>query len=100
MTKYHPLRELVLARLKEFYREPAAIFWVYGFPLMLALGLGLAFAGSSPEPPPVDVQGSDEDVQVKYLQQVLRAGGIKKVEAHPEDACRKRLRTGKTALFI
>ena len=37
------LRELYLARLREFYRQPARIFWVYGFPMVLAIGLGVAF---------------------------------------------------------
>lgn len=39
------LRELYFARLREFYRQPARIFWVYGFPVVLAIGLGLAFQG-------------------------------------------------------
>ena len=36
MTTYRPLRELTLARLREFLREPEAVFWTYGFPLLLA----------------------------------------------------------------
>ena len=47
------LRELYLARLREFYRQPARIFWVYGFPMLLAIGLGLAF--KSPAVPRVDL---------------------------------------------
>ena len=39
----HPIRELILARLREFWREPAAIFWVYGFPLIMMIALGVAF---------------------------------------------------------
>ena len=34
---------LLLARLKEMYREPEVIFWVFVFPILLALGLGIAF---------------------------------------------------------
>jgi ABC-2 type transport system permease protein len=34
---------LLLARLKEMGREPEVVFWVFGFPLLLALGLGIAF---------------------------------------------------------
>ena len=30
------LRALVLVRLKEFFREPEALFWIYGFPIILA----------------------------------------------------------------
>jgi ABC-2 type transport system permease protein len=34
---------LLMVRLKELKREPEIIFWVFGFPLLLALGLGIAF---------------------------------------------------------
>ncbi len=34
---------LLAARMKELRREPEVIFWVFGFPLLLALGLGIAF---------------------------------------------------------
>ena len=40
---YWALRELVFTRIREFFREPEAIFWVYFFPVLLAVGLGLAF---------------------------------------------------------
>ena len=33
-----PLVELTLARLREFVREPEAIFWVLIFPLLVILG--------------------------------------------------------------
>jgi ABC-2 type transport system permease protein len=34
---------LLAARMKELKREPEVIFWVFGFPILLALGLGIAF---------------------------------------------------------
>ena len=34
---------LLMARLKELQREPEVVFWVFGFPILLALGLGIAF---------------------------------------------------------
>jgi len=34
---------LLMARMKELVREPEVIFWVFGFPILLALGLGIAF---------------------------------------------------------
>lgn len=40
----HPIVELVSTRLREFLRQPETIFWVYGFPLLLATCLGLAFS--------------------------------------------------------
>ena len=34
MNRWHPLGQMILARLREFYREPEAVFWVYCFPLL------------------------------------------------------------------
>src|SRR5579863_1475622 len=51
----HALRELYLTRLREFYRQPARIFWVYGFPTVMAIGLGLAFRTRPPESTQVDL---------------------------------------------
>ena len=46
---------LALARLREFFREPWAIFWVYGFPLLMALALGTAFRNRPVEEIRIDV---------------------------------------------
>src|SRR5688500_14443646 len=43
------LVELTLVRLREFLREPEAVFWTFGFPLLLAAGLGIAFRNRAPE---------------------------------------------------
>ncbi len=49
-TRVRPaLVELTSARMKEFVREPEALFWVFGFPLLLALCLGLAFRDKAPD---------------------------------------------------
>ena len=45
----HPLYQLTLVRLREFVREPEAIFWVFIFPILMAGGLGLAFQNRPPE---------------------------------------------------
>ncbi len=49
----HPIWEITLARLREFYREPGALFWVFGFPVIMAVVLGIAFADKAPEKPRV-----------------------------------------------
>jgi ABC-2 type transport system permease protein len=46
----HPLVELTIARLLEFFREPEAVFWVIVFPLALAFALGIAFRAKTDEP--------------------------------------------------
>src|SRR3989441_9699004 len=40
--------QLALSRMREFYREPEAVFWVFGFPIVLAFALGLAFRNTGP----------------------------------------------------
>ena len=49
----NPLWELTKARLREFAREKGTIFWVFGFPLLMAMALGLAFRSTPPERPRV-----------------------------------------------
>ena len=39
----HPLAQLTLVRVREFVREPEALFWSLAFPVLLATGLGVAF---------------------------------------------------------
>ena len=39
-------------------REPEALFWVFGFPLILALALGFAFRDKAPDRIPVAVLGA------------------------------------------
>src|SRR5271169_1699141 len=41
--RWSAFTHLVIVRMKELKREPEVVFWVYGFPLLLALGLGIAF---------------------------------------------------------
>jgi ABC-type multidrug transport system permease subunit len=95
-----PILQLFLARLREFYREPEVVFWVYGFPVLLAVGLGIAFRSKEPEPPAVDVQQSPGfSSQTTALMEQLRGSGVT-AELQDEAACRQRLRTGKTALYV
>jgi ABC-type multidrug transport system permease subunit len=41
--------QLTLVRIREFLREPEAVFWAVLFPVLITTGLGLAFR-SSPDP--------------------------------------------------
>jgi len=52
---YPPLVELTLARLREFLREPEALFWVFVFPILMACALGVAFRARGDEPVVVGV---------------------------------------------
>ena len=99
MNRWQPILQLFLARLREFYREPEVIFWVYGFPVLLAVGLGIAFRSKEPEPPAVDVQRLPYSKQANDLMEYLQDAGVA-AELQEEEACRQRLRIGKTALHV
>jgi ABC-2 type transport system permease protein len=97
MTKYHPFNELLKARLREFYREPETVFWVYAFPVLLAIGLGIAFRNRPAERVFVDVQ--------QHAAAEEAAGNLKKlpdfvvaIRSRPE--CLDRLRLGKSTLLV
>jgi ABC-type multidrug transport system permease subunit len=47
---HHPLIELTLARVREFIREPEALFWTFGFPIVISLALALAFPSDAGRP--------------------------------------------------
>ena len=51
MTDSPPV-ELTLTRLRMYFRDPGAVFWSFGFPVLLSLALGYAFR-SRPTPAPV-----------------------------------------------
>jgi ABC-type multidrug transport system permease subunit len=93
----HPLVELTWARLKEFLREPEAIFWVFVFPILLALALGIAFRGGGPERLKVAVEETDGAVE---LVAALAAGEALDPRVLPAEEAQNRLRTGKVALVI
>src|SRR5437870_6078018 len=89
----HPLWQLSIMRWRIFVREPSALFWTYGFPVVLALALGVAFRNRPPEPVEVAVEASpgcegwrgglatNAEVHVRWLnpqeaREALRAGKV------------------------
>jgi ABC-type multidrug transport system permease subunit len=106
MSQPSPLVQLYLSRIREFYRQPARIFWVYGFPTILAIVLGLAFKNRKQESIPVAVvEGPGADAVVAALEtEEAKAGtawrpGLTVRTVAPDDA-RQALRTGKVPLLI
>ncbi|HEX9164233.1 MAG TPA: ABC transporter permease, partial [Thermoanaerobaculia bacterium] len=91
------LVELTSARLKEFIRETEALFWVFGFPLLLTLLLGFAFREKPPDRIPVGViDGPSAQAQLRALQ----ASPALQPKIYPEPAGREELRRGKISLLI
>jgi ABC-type multidrug transport system permease subunit len=60
--RLYPLLELTRARLLEFLRDPSAIFWVFGFPVILAIVLGIAFREQGPERARIAVLGAGAEM--------------------------------------
>lgn len=93
-----PLVQLTLARYREFYREPEAVFWTFIFPVLMAAGLGLAFRSKPPEV-----------VKVAVVREAPRADSVAAglsrepaldVRVLDDTAARQALRTGKVALAV
>ena len=100
--KRSPLAQLTLSRLREFFREPAAVFWVYGFPMLLAVALGIAFRDRPVERIVVDVvtDGMGGLPAAEALQAKLQSDPRVKVTLSDTATARQRLRTGKTGLVV
>ncbi len=97
-----PLLQLTLARFREFYREPAAIFWVYGFPLILAVALGIAFRDRPVEKINIDVVTDSAAGSPAADALVAKLEADTRITVTRSDAAtaRTRLRTAKTGLMI
>jgi len=100
MIRHHPLRELLVTRLLEFFREPEAIFWVYGFPVLLAIGLGIAFRDKPPEEVRVDVSSESPGAAAEVIAGRLRSARGFIVEIHPAAECATRLRMARSDLTV
>jgi ABC-2 type transport system permease protein len=114
MLRSSPLFQLYLVRLRDFYRQPARVFWVYGFPTIMAIALGFAFQNRPPAPIQVDLVQKSGAAEVKaavtahnaMLEAAKLAGkprvNMPAIELHeaPESQTTKRLLTGLTPLVI
>lgn len=92
-----PIAQLILARLREFIREPEAVFWVFGFPLVMTLLLGVAFKERPIETIVVDVL---EGPRAEAARTSLSSNKKFKLEVCGEAVCRTRLRALKTDLVV
>jgi ABC-2 type transport system permease protein len=92
-----PLVQLTLARMREFYREPEALFWVFGFPIVLAFALGIAFRNRGPGDLRIAVvQGAGDSAVAAALG---REAGLAPTVLDSA-AARLALRTGRVALAV
>src|SRR3954467_10125419 len=97
-TRIRPaIIELVSVRTKEFVRESEALFWVFGFPLILALALGFAFREKPPDRVPVGIiAGPNAQQRLAALQK----SPVLLPRIMSEQEARDALRRGKVSLLI
>jgi ABC-type polysaccharide/polyol phosphate export permease len=107
------LAELTAVRFKEFLREPEALFWSFGFPILLAIGLGIAFRNRPPDISHVGVISVSQPLSPSFKRSVPLKGGAAgvvagwlrrdkqlAVEVVSRDSALLALRNGRLALVV
>ncbi len=91
--------ELTLVRLRLFFREPSALFWTFGFPVVLSFALGIAFRSRPPDAVRIAIEsGPCAERALAELAPAegkeVRASIVSAAEAH------RQLRAGKVVLVV
>jgi len=92
-----PLVQLFMVRAREMRREPGVLFWVFGFPILLAVSLGLAFRNRPPEQQQVAVvQGEAAAAAAAAIDSIegMKARIVDAAHAH------ELLRSGKAVVVV
>jgi ABC-2 type transport system permease protein len=97
MSGPSPLRELTMARVRSFVREPEALFWTFGFPIMMALGLGIAFRERGAETAAVGIERGS--VAERWVPALQAAEGID-LTVLSADSAETALRKGDVAVLL
>jgi ABC-2 type transport system permease protein len=90
------LAELTIVRFRLFFREPSAMFWTFGFPVILSVALGLAFRNRPPEPFRVAVEAG---ARAEATLQALVSPQVKPT-LRDAAAARADLRGGRVVLVV
>jgi len=91
------IKELVLFRLRLFYREPGTMFWTFGFPMAMSIVLGIAFRSQEPEAIPCAVERGPD---APHVMEMLERTPDLKPTLMTHDEASQALRTGKVAVVV
>ena len=91
------LLQLCLWRFREFWRRPEALFWTYGFPLIMLLCLGFAFRDAEALPLHVEVRGPNASTVATQLES---SKADLTVEQSSDDNWKKRLQSGRVHAVV
>jgi ABC-type multidrug transport system permease subunit len=83
--------------VRAFFREPSAVFWSFGFPILLTIALGIAFRSRPPDPIRAAVEAGPRAERVRAA---LAAGQGITALTLPAEAARAALRAGKVAIVV
>lgn len=95
--RLRPLWALSAARITQFWREPGAVFWTFGFPLLITLALGIAFRDQSPPASRVAIVAGGGSAAVADA--VKGVPGLA-VETDDAQTAARRLRSGEVLLVV
>jgi ABC-2 type transport system permease protein len=62
---HHPIVELTLTRVREFLREPEALFWTFIFPIVMTVVMAMAFPSRGARPVMVGVADGESAMPVR-----------------------------------
>ena len=93
----HPLVELTLARIREFVREPEALFWTFGYPVVMSLALAFAFPSADAQPVLVGIAEGDGAAAIRET--LAKTPGVTVREVAPGDQLRM-LREGEIHILV
>lgn len=97
MKQPNALRELTLARIRSFLREPEALFWTFGFPIIMSIGLGLAFRERPAERAAIGIERGS--VAERYTAALRRSPEIDLSVISP-DSAEVAIRKGDVAVLL
>lgn len=90
------LGQLVMTRVREFIREPEAVFWTLLFPILMTIGLGVAFRSRPAERASIAILATAPGAEAVAAR--LRADSLLDVALLDDSAAAQALRTGRVAL--
>ena len=94
---HHPVIELTLTRVREFVREPEALFWTFLFPIVMSIVMAFAFPSRTAQPVPVGVAGGADAASIR--QALANAPGVR-LKDIPAGQEQRALREGEVHVIV
>lgn len=93
----HPIVELTLARVREFIREPEAIFWTFFFPVLISIALALAFPSTADRAVLIGIQPGEATADLRRALHEVPGVTVRETSVEEEQ---RALREGQVHLVV